>query len=25
VVDGQGHARRHTLELVLGDRSRVRL
>jgi glucose-1-phosphate thymidylyltransferase len=25
VVDGQGHTRRHTLELVLGDRSRVRL
>jgi len=25
VVDGQGNARRHTLQLVLGDRSRVRL
>ncbi|MGK0617531.1 glucose-1-phosphate thymidylyltransferase [Meiothermus cerbereus] len=25
VVDGQGNTRRHTLELVLGDRSRVRL
>ncbi len=25
VVDGQGNTRRHTLQLVLGDRSRVRL
>ncbi|WP_299431196.1 glucose-1-phosphate thymidylyltransferase [uncultured Meiothermus sp.] len=25
VVDGQGNPRRHTLQLVLGDRSRVRL
>ncbi|WP_027883126.1 glucose-1-phosphate thymidylyltransferase [Meiothermus rufus] len=25
VVDGQGQTRRHTLQLVLGDRSRVRL
>lgn len=25
VVDGKGNARRHTLQLVLGDRSRVRL
>lgn len=25
LVDGQGKARRHTLQLVLGDRSRVRL
>ncbi len=25
VVDGQGNSRRHTLQLVLGDRSRVRL
>jgi len=25
VVDGKGHTRRHTLQLVLGDRSRVRL
>jgi hypothetical protein len=25
VVDGKGNGRRHTLQLVLGDRSRVKL
>ncbi|MES4792542.1 MAG: glucose-1-phosphate thymidylyltransferase, partial [Chloroflexota bacterium] len=25
VVDGKGNTRRHTLQLILGDRSRVKL